>query len=75
MLVVNNSSTMQWPDTFALDEDGWLWFVSNRLHLFSTDTMTFSGSDVNVRLWKVFVGGKSYLWDAKTKSSPGPVVG
>ena len=75
MLVVNNSLTMQWPDTFALDDEGWLWFVSNKLQLFATDTMTFSGSDVNVRVWKVFVGEKSYLWDAKTKTTQKVFVG
>ena len=75
VLVVNNSLTMQWPDTFAFDEDGWLWFVSNRLHLFSTNTMTFTGPEVNVRIWKVFVGEKSYLTDAKVRTDPGAVVG
>lgn len=33
-LVVGNTSTMQWPDTFAFDDAGNLYFVSNRLHLY-----------------------------------------
>lgn len=54
--LVSSDVTMQWPDGLAIDTDGWLWFVSNRLHIFMTDQMDFSGQDgVNMRIWKVFI--------------------
>ncbi|XP_012943431.1 protein yellow [Aplysia californica] len=67
--LVQNDETMQWPDTFAIDEEGWLWFVSNRLHLFSTGTMNLTGSEVNMRVWKVFINETSYLHGAHTRTA------
>jgi hypothetical protein len=62
-VLVSNISTMQWPDTFAWDnEKGSLIFVSNKLQLFAFDGMKFDGSDgANFRLWKVHVNAQSYL--------------
>eukprot|EP01099_Mayorella_cantabrigiensis_P001744 TRINITY_DN176_c0_g2_i1.p1 TRINITY_DN176_c0_g2~~TRINITY_DN176_c0_g2_i1.p1 ORF type:complete len:450 (-),score=106.67 TRINITY_DN176_c0_g2_i1:148-1497(-) len=45
--------TMNWIDTFAIDlqTNSALWFVSNRLNLYSTNTMDFSGaSGANMRI-------------------------
>ncbi|XP_059175060.1 protein yellow-like [Physella acuta] len=74
--VVEDVERMQWPDTFAFDDDGWLWFVSNRLHLFSSRTMDFTGKHgANVRVWKVFVNETGYLHqaDARTRANNGSV--
>jgi len=67
-LVSRNDSSMQWPDTFALDEEGWLWFVSNRLHLFMADQMNFTSDESNMRVWRVFVNETSYLHGADQRS-------
>ncbi|CAL1537002.1 unnamed protein product, partial [Lymnaea stagnalis] len=67
--VVRNGATMQWPDTLAFDNQGWLWFVSNRLQLFVTGSMDFTGSDgANMRVWKVFVNETGYLHDAHVRT-------
>jgi hypothetical protein len=62
-VVVQNISTMQWPDTFAWDNtEESLIFVSNKLQLFAFDGMKFDGSDgSNFRIWKVNVKAHSYL--------------
>ncbi|XP_059153947.1 protein yellow-like [Physella acuta] len=72
--VVSSDVTMQWPDGLAIDSDGWLWFVSNRLHLFMTDQMDFSGQDgTNMRVWKVYINdtwGRANA--ASALATPGP---
>ncbi|XP_005090608.1 protein yellow [Aplysia californica] len=75
MLVAKNNQTMQWQDTFAVDECGWLWFVSNRLQLFITDTMDFSGREINMRIWKVFINETSYLQGARERTAILPIIG
>lgn len=48
-----NTTTLHWIDTFAIDLQtlSSLWFVSNRLDLYSTYTMDFSGnSGANMRI-------------------------
>jgi len=62
MTLVEDSLLMQWPDTFAWDTSGHLYFVSNKLPLFLFGGMKFDGSDgANFRIWRVFVNEKSYL--------------
>lgn len=54
--------TMQWPDTFAWDDDGYLYFSSNKLQRYIFKTMQFDGSDgSNFRIWKVKTNSSSYL--------------
>ena len=61
-VVIANTSTTQWPDTFAWDQKGNLLFVSNKLQLFAFGGMSFDGSDgSNFRIWSVPVGANSYL--------------
>jgi len=61
-ILVNNSDSMQWQDTFAWDASGYLYFVSNKLQKFFYGGMKWDGSDgANFRVWKVFVNSKSYL--------------
>ena len=60
--LVSNSTTMIWIDTFAFDEDGYLWFTTNRLNKFLAGEMTFSNpSDPNFRIIRVFVNESSYM--------------
>ena len=39
-----DSTTMGWPDTFSMDDQGYLWVVSNRLHEFKAREMDFTGT-------------------------------
>ncbi|KAK6986156.1 protein yellow [Biomphalaria glabrata] len=67
--VVRGDMDKQWPDTFAWDDQGYLYFVSNRLHLFNSNTMDFSGHDrSNMRVWKVWVNDTSYLYQANFRT-------
>ncbi|XP_052081240.1 protein yellow-like [Mytilus californianus] len=55
--------TLEWVDTFCIDEDGNLWFVANSLVRFFTYTMRFKNTEnANMRIWKVNIGEQGYLW-------------
>ncbi|NP_001154990.1 yellow-x1c precursor [Nasonia vitripennis] len=49
--VFEEDTTLQWPDTFAIDEQGTLWCVSNRLQTFLADSV--DTSEVNYRVLKL----------------------
>lgn len=66
--LIRNSITTQWPDTFAFDERGWIWFVSNRLQDFWGTTGLPVQGDAYMRVWKVFVNEKSYLHKADKRT-------
>jgi hypothetical protein len=71
MTLVRNNDTMQWPDTFAWDNSGYLYFVSNKLEKFLFGQMVFDGDDgQNFRIWRIFVNAKSYL----SSQMPNPPV-
>lgn len=60
-ILVTNNATMQWPDTFAFDENNLL-FTASKLQLWWSGTMKFDGSDgPNYRIWSVPIDGGSYL--------------
>ena len=59
-LLRKNSTTLHWPDTFAIDTRGFLWIVSNRLNSFFTGSMRFD-ADANFRIWRVRIDERSYL--------------
>ncbi|CAG5121206.1 unnamed protein product [Candidula unifasciata] len=67
--LVRNDTTMVWPDTFAFDDQGYLWFVANSLNTFRNP----GGNPLN-RVWKVFVNETGYLYEAD-KRTLGTVVG
>ncbi|BFZ09231.1 hypothetical protein BsWGS_12270 [Bradybaena similaris] len=67
-LIRNNKAT-QWPDTFAFDERGWIWFVSNRLQDFWGTTGIPAEGDAYMRVWKVFVNETSYLHKADERTT------
>jgi len=61
-LVVQDTTTMQWGDTFAFDGKKNLLFVANKLQKFFFGEMAFDGSDgYNFRIWSVAINGDSYL--------------
>ena len=59
-----NATTMGWPDTFSMDDQGYLWVVSNRLHEFTAGEMDFSGaSGSNFRVSRYhWPDDRSYLY-------------
>lgn len=69
MKLIQDEKMIQWPDTFALDEDGWLWFVSNSLHLVKTPKTFVATTDPHMRIWKVFVNETSYLHEAHLRTA------
>ncbi|CAL1528030.1 unnamed protein product [Lymnaea stagnalis] len=69
--VVQNVTTYSFVDSLKVDDKGYLWFTSNRAHLYQSATMDFSGaSGSNFRVCRVYVGEYSYLW-----KGPAAVVG
>lgn len=56
VLVAQDQVNIQWPDTFAWDTQGNLWFTTNKLQLFFFFNMDFSGaSGPNFRILQVCV--------------------
>lgn len=72
-LLVRNDSAMQWPDTFAFDNKGWLWFTSDRLPLFWANGLPngTQGGEPFMRIWKVYVNETSYLYQADKRTQAG----
>lgn len=61
-VMAQSNDTMQWPDTFAFDNVGNLWFTTNKLQLYFANTMKFDGSTgSNVHVLKLRMDGQSYL--------------
>lgn len=51
---------MEWVDTLALDDSGYLWYTTSRLQkFFSQDGIT--QTEPNFIVWKVYVNDKNYL--------------
>ncbi|XP_035693903.1 major royal jelly protein 1-like [Branchiostoma floridae] len=53
---------MQWPNAFAFDDEGYLWFVSNKLQQYLFNELNITGPESNFRVWKIYVGEKSYMY-------------
>ena len=63
-IIAQDASVMQWPDTFAWasGNEPIVYFVSNKLQLFTSGTMKFDGSDgANFRIFQLNVTADSYL--------------
>ncbi|CAL8145826.1 unnamed protein product [Orchesella dallaii] len=65
VLLVQNDVDLQWVDTFAFDNEGYLYMTTNRMQRYSTNTFDFS--ETNFRVARVFTGSKSYMYSAKDK--------
>ena len=51
LAIFHDDQLMQWPDTFAIDDQSWLWCVSNRLQrLFAGNIDT---NDLNIRVLRL----------------------
>jgi hypothetical protein len=51
---------MQWVDTLALDDNGYLWYTTSRLNkFFSSDGIVHH--EPNFFIWKIYVGDEHYL--------------
>lgn len=55
------SEQISWPDTLAWGPGGWLYLVSNHLHLWVDGDMDFDQPAVpNFRIWRLRTGAKPY---------------
>lgn len=54
---------LQWPDTFAFDEKGYLYAVSNRIHRHFSQTL--DRTVANFRVVRVFIGSRSYMFSGR----------
>jgi len=61
-LLIQNDIELQWPDTFAFDNNGYLYATTIRLQRFISSSYDFS--DINFRVIRVFIGTKSYQHSA-----------
>lgn len=60
--LVQDDQSLQWPDSFTVDEYGYLLFSACRAHLFLLGGIDFSGaSGANFRIWRVNISERSYL--------------
>eukprot|EP01084_Bolivina_argentea_P043815 80691_1 len=60
--VISDSVELQWIDTFAWDNNGYLYFTTNRLHRYFLGNMDWNGGNgANMRIIKVYVGAGSYM--------------
>lgn len=57
---VASDPRMEWVDTLALGEDGYLWFTTSRLQKFFSSEGIVQ-EEPNFFVWRVFVDDKSYL--------------
>ena len=61
-LLVQNDIDLQWPDTFAFDNNGYLYATTNRIHRFISNS--YDLNDINFRVIRVYIGTKSYQHSA-----------
>ncbi|XP_058794954.1 protein yellow-like [Phymastichus coffea] len=59
-VLYQDKATNQWPDTFAMDEEGWLWWTPNALQNYFADKP--NDRAVNYRVIKLKTSSKSYQY-------------
>uniref|UniRef100_A0A0B6ZHW7 Bee-milk protein n=1 Tax=Arion vulgaris TaxID=1028688 RepID=A0A0B6ZHW7_9EUPU len=60
--IVHDDQNLQWPDSFTVDEYGYLWFTACRAQLFLLGGIDFTGTQgSNYRIWRVKISESSYL--------------
>lgn len=62
--LIRNDSKLQWPSTFAFDDQGWLWIACNRLQAFWNVDNPPDDGEAYMRIWKVYVNETGYLYQA-----------
>ncbi|XP_052764204.1 major royal jelly protein 1-like [Mya arenaria] len=55
-----NDPSMEWVDSLALDQSGYLWFTTSRLQLYFNNKL--SNDTINFRIWRAFVHEPSYAY-------------
>ncbi|KAK3596778.1 hypothetical protein CHS0354_038780 [Potamilus streckersoni] len=65
--VITRNGSLIWVDTLAFDGE-YLWFVENNFSEFRLGKMKFNSSELNMRIWKVYVGENGYLFGAKSRT-------
>jgi len=61
-VIFQNSTTVQWVDTFAFDQMGHLIFTTNRLQLYLFGGMDWTGGQgPNFRIFSTYIDADSYL--------------
>ncbi|XP_034940147.1 protein yellow-like [Chelonus insularis] len=63
---------MQWPDTFAFDEDGNLWCVTNSLQNFINNRV--NTQTANYRVIRISTGTKSYQYHENGNAPDVPII-
>ncbi|XP_044745226.1 protein yellow-like [Coccinella septempunctata] len=62
-IIYKNKRTMIWPDTFAMDEEGYLYVISNNINQFiDPKTEVVITGEVKFRIFRYFTGTKSYMY-------------
>ncbi|XP_045463141.1 protein yellow-like [Harmonia axyridis] len=62
-IIFKNDKTMIWPDTFAMDEKGYLYVISNNINQFINPNFKVVITDeVKFRIFRYFTGTKSYMY-------------
>lgn len=60
--IIKDDDGLEWPDSFTVDEDGFLWFTACRAQLFLLGGIDFTGAHgANYRVWRVNIAEKGYL--------------
>ena len=60
-LLAQNDKDLIWADTFALDEEGYLYFTTNKLPFILNDKLDWEQDESHFRVIRVFVNDKGYL--------------
>ncbi|XP_051174255.1 protein yellow-like [Leptopilina boulardi] len=59
-ILAHDDNIFQWPNNFAIDDDNYLWCVTNNWKKFSTNKIDFNST--NYRLIKFLIRGKNYQY-------------
>ena len=60
-LLAQNDNDLIWADTFAMDEEGYLHFTTNKLPFILNDKLDWEQDESHFRVIRVFVNDKGYL--------------
>ena len=70
--IAQNDQTMEFADAIAIDEQGVMFFMANRLNRFFQGLQDITGeSGTNFHIWKqkLGMGERSYLWRARHRTA------
>lgn len=57
-----SDARMEWVDTLAIDDEGYLWYTTSRLNKFFSEGGV-ERTEPNFFVWKIHIGERSYLYD------------